>query len=345
MSLEGPLTRKTYLRGAGGVALALVPWVMLLGTAPAPAADPPLKRIQTIPLQGPASRLDHLALDAKHGRLFVANMANSSLDVVDLKAGCLIKQVPGQHKIQGIAYAADLDRIFVGNGEDGVCNIFDGRDYRLLKAMRLDDADNVRYDARARRVYVTHAEKALAVLDARSLELLTDIHLPAAPEAFQLAKTEHRIYLNTPSPSQVVVVDTDQNKVANRFPMTLARRNFPLALDEANRRIFAGCRRKPMVVVLDMDTGKEVAGIPIPGDTDDVFYDARHKRLYASCGEGSLAVIRQVDADHYETQATLPTVKLARTCLFDPDGARLYLVVPRHTGADGPQVWVYEVEP
>jgi hypothetical protein len=319
--------------------------LLLAGAALAGGAEPPLRRVQTIPLKGPAGRLDHLALDAKHDRLFVANMANSSLDVVDLKAGRLVRQIPGQHKIQGVAYAADLDRIFVGNGEDGVCNAFDGRDYALLKTAKLDDADNVRYEGRTHRVYVTHAEKGLAFLDGTTLEALADIRLPAAPEAFQLAKSERRLYLNTPSPSQVVVVDTDQNKVVGRFPLTLAGQNFPLALDEANRRIFAGCRRKPMVVVLDMDTGKEVAGIPIPGDTDDLFYDARHKRLYISCGERFLAVLRQVDGDHYELLTKFPTARLARTSLFDPEAGRLYLAVPRQPGKEGPEVWVYEARP
>src|SRR5438094_9866705 len=90
---------------------------------PATAGPATLELVRTIPLKGAAGRLDHLALDAKGHRLFVANLSNNSLDVVDLKAGKLIKQVPGQKKIQGIAYAADLDRIFVGNGVGGECNV------------------------------------------------------------------------------------------------------------------------------------------------------------------------------------------------------------------------------
>jgi DNA-binding beta-propeller fold protein YncE len=322
--------------------------LLAVGAAPAVAADPLLERVRTIPLKGPAGRLDHLALDARHARLFVANMANSSLDIVDLEGGKLVKQIPGQKKIQGIAYAPDLDRIFVGNGEDGVCNVFDGSDYKLLKVVKLDDADNVRYDARTHRVYVTHAEKALAALDAKTLEILADIKLPGPPEAFQLERERPRLYLNTPSPSHVVVVDTDKNEVTDRFPLTLAGQNYPLALDAAQHRIFTGCRRKPMVVVLDSESGKEVTSVAIPGDTDDLFFDAKRKRIYASCGEGFLAVIRQIDADHYEMQAKLPTGKLARTCLFDADHGRLYLIVPHVKGKEQPkepEVWVYETRP
>jgi hypothetical protein len=297
--------------------------------------------VQTIPLQGPAGRLDHLALDAGHGRLFVANMANASLDVVDLKAGKLLKQIPGQQGIQGIAYAADADRVFVGLGS-GSCNVFDGQDFKLLKAVKLDDADNVRYHPATRRVYVAHAEKALAVLDARTFEVKADIKLPGPPEAFQLEKGRPRLYLNTPEPAQVVGIDTEKNEVVGRYPLQGAAGNYPLALDEASRRLFVGCRKPPAVVVLDSESGKEVARVTIPGDTDDVFHDARRQRLYASCGEGFLAVVRQADADHYEGLEKVPTVKGARTCLFDPGAGRLYLLVPRQAGKEGPEVWVYQ---
>jgi DNA-binding beta-propeller fold protein YncE len=324
------------------LAQAAAPLVLLAWAAVAGAAEPPLKLVQTIQLKGPAGRLDHLALDAKGGRLFVANMANASLDVVDLKAGKLIKQVPGQKGIQGIAYAADLDRIFVGNGEDGVCNVFGGEDYKLLKAVPLADADNVRYHPGTQRVYVAHAEKALAVLDAKTLEVRTDIKLPGSPESFQLEAGRPRLYLNAVSVGEVVVIATDKGEVLNRYALKSASGNYPLALDETGRRLFVGCRRKPMVVVLDSDSGKELAGVPIPGDTDDLFYDAKRQRLYASCGEGFLAVIGQKEKDGYELLEKIATVKGARTSLLDAETGRLYLVVPRQEGKEGPEVRVYQ---
>jgi hypothetical protein len=307
------------------------------------AAEPAtLQLVQTIPLKGPASRLDHLAIDREHGRLFVANMANSSLDAVDLKAGKMVKQIPGQKGIQGIAYAPDLDRIYVGNDAEGICNVFDGRDCTLLKRLKFaDDADNVRYDARTRRAYVAHAEQSLAVIDADKLEVLNDIKVPGQPESFQLEKGRPRLYLNVPSARAVVAIDTKEDKVVGRFPLHFAGANYPMALDDPNHRIFVGCRKPASIVVLDSDSGKEVAHVAIPGDTDDLFFDAKRQRLYASCGEGFLAVARQVDPDHYELIDKIPTARVARTCFFDPEAGRLYLVVPRQAGKQGPEVWVY----
>jgi DNA-binding beta-propeller fold protein YncE len=294
-----------------------------------------------IPLKGAAGRLDHLAIDGKHGRLFVANLSNNSLDIVDLKAGKLIKQIPEQNKIQGIAYAPDLDRILVGNGTGGECNVFDGKDYKLLKSIKLPGADNVRYLASRRLIYVGHAETALSAIDAQTYEVKAEIQLPGRPEGFQLETRRPRLYLNTVEPTRLVVVDTDKNEVLHRYPLTLADRAYPMAVDAANRRLFLGCRNKPSVVVIDSETGKEVTSIAIPEDIDDLFYDAKNRRLYASCGAGALAVIRQRDADHYEALETIPTAKLARTCSFDPAGERLYLIVPRQQGEEEPTIRVY----
>src|SRR5262249_48628923 len=126
---------KNLLCAAAVLALAL----------PAPAAE--LELVQKIPLKGKPGGLDHLALDARRERLFVANKSNNTLDVVDLKAGKLLEQKPNQTAIQGIAYVPDLDRVFVGLGSNGLCNAFDGETYKILKTIKFkDDADNVRYN-------------------------------------------------------------------------------------------------------------------------------------------------------------------------------------------------------
>lgn len=328
-------------QGMGRDIVCLV--VFLTWVFPLLAADgPSLERIQTISLKGPAGRLDHMALDAKHSRLFVANMANASLDIVDLKTNKLVKQIPKQKGIQGIAYAPDVDRIFVGNGDGNACNVFDGKDYKLLKSIPQEDADNVRYQPSTGRIFVSHKEKGLAIIDAKTLEVRADIKLPADPESFQMEKDPPRLYVNTPSPAQVVVVDTEKEKVTRQYPLKLAGDNYPMALDEPGHHIIVGCRKKPMIVILDSESGKEVASIPIPADIDDLFLDSKRERIYASCGEGFLAVVNLADRKVVEK---IPTVKLARTCLFDPDAGRLYLIVPRHADKEGPEIWVYQVKP
>lgn len=300
---------------------------------------------KTIPLKGAPGTLDHLVIDAGRQRLLVANKANDTLDIVDLKGGTLLKQVAGQQGVQGVAYSADLDRVFVGLGSGGFCNVFDGNDYKLVKTVKFqDDADNVRYIPRTQTVYVVHAESALGVIDAKSYQVRADVKLPAAAEGMQAETHRPRLYLATPQPPQIIVLDTDKNEVVGRYPVRGGGKPYSLAMDEAGKRLFVGCRKPAAVIALDCDSGKEVASVPIPNGVDDLVFDGTRKRLYASCGEGFLAVLRQ-NGGGYELLEKIPTVKDAKTCCFAEAEGRLYLAVPRQPGKEGPEIHVYRARP
>jgi DNA-binding beta-propeller fold protein YncE len=326
--------------------------VALIAAATPPgaaAADPaPLERVQTIALKGPVGGMDHMAVDARRGRLFVANTVNNTLDIVDLKAGKLLKQVSGQGRIRGIDYSPEADRVFVGNGTGGVCNTFDGDNYELIKSVPLGvDADNVRYKPRTQRSYVVHADTELSVINARDFTLRSPIPLPKSLGAFRLESGRPRMYVNAKA-GHVVAIDTDRDEVVGRFPVAPAGVNAAVAIDEPNHRVFVGCRKNPSLVVMDSDTGEIVAGVPIPGDVDDLSFDAQRKQICASCGEGSIAVIRQVGADRYEPIGTVPTVRGARTSVFNPGDGQLYLAVPRRADRpeqENPEVWVFRPRP
>ena len=308
---------------------------------------PPLERVGTIALRGAVGGLDHLALDTKRGRLFVANTANDSLDIVDLKAGTLLKQITGQGRIRGVTYSPEVNRIFVGNGDGGVCNTFDGESYELLRSVSLGaDADNVRYSPRTHRIYVVHADTELSVIDAKDFTLLSPIALPKSLGAFQLEAKRPRMYINAKDAGVVVAIELDSDRIINRFDVAPAGVNAALANDEPNHRLFVGCRRDPSLVVMDSDTGKDVDRVPIPGDVDDVSFHARNGRIYASCGDGAIAVIRRIGSDRYQALTPVATVKGARTSILDSEDGHFYLAVPRR--ADRPaqahaEVWVYQV--
>jgi DNA-binding beta-propeller fold protein YncE len=303
----------------------------------------PLERVATIPLKGKAGTLDHLAADWKSSRLFVANQSNDTLDLVDVTNNNLLKQVAGQKVIHSIAYAADLDRIFVGNGE-GVCNVLDGKDYATPGSIPVPGADSVRYDPRTHHVFVA-GDKRLAVIDAKTLERVTTVKLPASPHGFQVASKQPRVFVNTGSPCQIAVVDTDKNDLVACYSLEGDKGIGPLALDEANGRLLVGLRGKPRLAVLDWEAGKEVATVPIPEGSDDMFFDPVAKRIYISCSSGFVAVIRQVDRDRYESVANVATIRGAKTSAYDPTSKRLYVAVPRQAGKEGPEIWVYKPLP
>jgi DNA-binding beta-propeller fold protein YncE len=304
-----------------------------------------LELVKTIELKGKAGGLDHVALDAKRDRLFLANKSNNTLDIIDLKTGKLHDQKKQQTAIQGVCYAPDIDKVFVALGTGGLCNVFEGETYKLLKTISLkDDADNIRYNPATHLVYVAHAEKSLAAIDGKSYALKADIKLPDTGEGFELETKRPRLYLNAPAANAVVVIDTDKNEVLKTYPTKLATGGVPLALDESAQRIYVGCRKDPKVLVMDTETGKELSTADIVGGVDDLWVDVKRKRLFASCGDGALVILKVADADHVEVAEKIESPKGTKTCLYVPETGRLYLAVPRQEGKEGPEIRIYQVK-
>lgn len=302
----------------------------------------PLKLVQTIPLAKAEGRIDHMSVDVKGKRLFVAALGNNTLEVVDLAQGKQIRSVAGLHEPQGVAYLPDLDELAVANGDDGTLRLFDARSFTSLSSSPLgDDADNVRYDEAGGRIVVGYGAGALAFWDAKTRKLAGTVKLANHPESFQLEKLRPRLYVNVPDANQIAVVDSARQTVITTWPDGEYRSNFPMALDEAHHRLFVGTRRPPRLVVIDTESGRQIAALDISGDTDDLFFDQDNKRIYVSAGEGNIDVINQTDADHYTSAGRIATASGARTSLLVPDLHRLYLAVPRR-GAQEAAIRVYE---
>ena len=321
------------------LALLLLCSVALSACAQEPAT---LKLTQTIPLPGVKGRFDHFAIDTKGHRLFVAALGNNTLEVLDTVSGKTIKTITGLRKPTGVLYLSEPNEIAVANGDEGTFKFFNGATYQLVRTVgALDDADNVRLDPKTKLIYVGYAAGALAVIDAATMKPTGSIKLAAHPESFQLEQEGSRIFVNIPDAKHIAVIDRVKQTVTATWPITTFQANFPMALDEANHRLFVGCRQPARLVVFDTSTGKPVTDLAISGDTDDLFYDARRKRLYVSCGEGFVDVIDQRDADHYQLRERVPTRPGARTAFFAPDSNEFYLAVPLR-GNQEAEIRVYQ---
>jgi DNA-binding beta-propeller fold protein YncE len=306
---------------------------LALPSAAHAAPDGPLESIGSIPMQGVGGRIDHLGVDVKNGRLFIAALGNDTVEVIDLKTNSRIRSLQGFGEPQGIRYVEKFDRIYVANGSANRVDVLDGTTYARIRSIdRMEDADNVRYDAAGQKIYVGYGSGALKILDAATGDPSGEVALSGHPESFQLEQKGPRIFVNVPSARQIAVVDRDKRSVVATWEVPGARANYPMALDETGRRLFVGARFPAVLLVYDIDSGKVVAKQPIGGDTDDLFYDAARKRIYVICGEGMIDVVQQQDANHYVLQDTLQTTSGARTGLLVPETDRLY-VAARAAGA------------
>src|ERR1051325_1785030 len=141
---------------------------------------------RTIALPGVAGRFDHLAADPQHQRLFVAALGNNTVEVLDLQPGKRIKSLEDCAKPQGVLFASKANLLYIASGGDGRVRIFDCASFRAIKTLgSLPDADNIRYDAPAGRVYVGFGDGALAVLNATSGSHTYSLKLAGHPESFQ----------------------------------------------------------------------------------------------------------------------------------------------------------------
>lgn len=316
--------------------------ILLVGFATALHAQSasPLSLQQTIPLPGVKGRIDHLSLDTVGRRLFVAALGNDSVEVIDLQAGKRVGSIPGLAEPQGVLYLPAANRLFVASGGDGSLRIFDGSTLRAIGQVRLgDDADNVRFDSRTNHIFVGYGAGSLAELSTDGAKL-RDLRLDAHPESFQLEQTGSRIFVNLPDARSIATMDRKTGGRLANWNTGQASANFPMALDEADHRLFVAFRSPAELQVFDTESGKLMARFPTVGDSDDVFFDAKRKRIYAIGGQGRVFVHQMTAPDHFAKLAEISTRPGARTGYYSAE-LDLLFVAAREQGQDAAAIYVY----
>jgi DNA-binding beta-propeller fold protein YncE len=304
-----------------------------------------------IPLPGVKGRIDHLSVDPKGQRIFVAAVDNHTLEVIDLKLGRTIHTITDLAEPQGVFYDASTNRLFVARALDGTMKIFDGTTFQVLATVKYpDDSDNVRYDGRNKNVIVGYAGAkrlrkretgtgGLGFLDTDGKKI-ADIVIDAHPESFQLEKTGSRLFVNVPDKKEIEVIEVPKHTVVSRWPIA-EENNFPMALDEEHHRLFVASWYPPQLVVFDTQSGKQIAGTEIAGPSDDLFFDSQRGRIYVLTSKGYIEVFQQKDPDHYERIARYPTPPHTQTGLYVPEWGKLFAAVQRQGDQDA-EVRVYQ---
>ena len=314
---------------------------------PTTDAPPPMVLTASVPLEGVKGRFDHFA--AGKGRVFVSGLGNNSVEVIDLFQGTRAHEITGVPNPQGVAFSPEANKLFVAS-EKGKVYVYDGDSYKLLNTLDFDGgADNLRYDAATKRVYVgcgdDEKNSAIAAIDAMTGKRTDEVYkLGGEPESFQLEKSGPNIYVNVPDLKQILAINRT-TKETTRWTVTNLQ-NFPMALDEADHRIIVGTREPATISVFDTTSGKMVASLPTVQDTDDLYYSAEKKRVFVPGREGSIWVYQQNDPDHYALLAKIPTVLGAGTAgYFGRQGKgfdRFYLAVPQGANTNA-EVRIYTV--
>jgi DNA-binding beta-propeller fold protein YncE len=312
--------------------------------APAMAQPAPLSLEAKIPLGQVRGRIDHLAVDVEHHRLFVAELGNDSVAIVDLVAGKVERRLKGFGEPQGVAWHAATSTLYVANASDGSVRLFQGPEFTPIGQIALgDDADNIRLDVRRDRIVVGYGKGALAVIDPASRRKVGEAPLKGHPESFQFDEQADRAFVNVPDARQIAVVDVATLRQTGSLDLAGARSNFPMAVDAEAHRLIAIARSPARLLVFATADGKPMAGAETCGDADDVFVDPARKRVYVVCGEGAVDVFERTP-EGYVHSARIRTSAGARTGLFVPATDRLYVAVRAGSG-EPVALWVFRPSP
>jgi DNA-binding beta-propeller fold protein YncE len=270
---------------------------------------------------------DYLALEASGARLFVSR--GDQVDVVETVSGKLVATIANTAGVHGIAFAPALKRGFTSNGRSNTVTVFDLKTLATLATATTGDGpDAIVYDPASKRVFTFNGRAGTATaIDAekagtRGVSGLT-INLGGKPE-FAVADGEGHIYNNLEDKSLVLQIDSRTREILNRWPLQPCESPSGMTIDTQHRRLFIGCHNR-LMAIMDADTGKVVATVPIGEGVDANSFDPGAQLAFASNGDGTLTVVHEDSPDKYTVVKDVATRKSARTMALDPKTHNIFL--------------------
>ncbi len=283
--------------------------------------------IQRVTLGG-EGRWDYLSIDPDARRLYISR--SSHVMVVDADSLKPVGDVPGTEGIHGIALAPGPSLGFTSNGTSQTSTVFDLKSLKTVATVKVtgEKPDAILYDPAANRVWTFNGKSGNATaIEAGDRKIAGTVALGGAPE-FATSDAAGHIYVNIEDKSEVVAIDAKTLSVLHHWPLAPCEEPSGMAIDRAHRRLFSGCHNK-MMAVMDADTGRVVATVPIGAGVDANAFDPEPGLAFSSNGDGTLTVVHEDSPDKYTVVENVPTEKGARTMALDPKTHRIYLVTAK----------------
>ncbi|MDQ2774500.1 MAG: YncE family protein [Acidobacteriota bacterium] len=315
--------------------LTLLPILLFASLLPVQAqTDWQVKRTFNVGGQG---GWDYLTMDPETHRLYVPRSTHTM--VIDSESGKTIADIPGQKIAHGVAVVPQAGRGFISDGGgNGAIVIFDLKTNAILGSIVAQpDADGIIYDPSSGRVVVVSGDGGTLMsikpdIDPKTGKIDAPVELGGAPE-FLASDGAGKVYVNLMDKNEVAVVDMKARKVVARWPVTPGGAPVGMTIDTAKRRLLIGCRKPQKLIVMSTENGKVLADLPIGDHVDAVKIDKG--QIFASCGDGTLAVAGETSPGKFEIVQTVKTPKGARTMGVDPTTHRIYL--PTAEPGTGPE--------
>ena len=297
---------------------------------------------ENIQLPDVKGRIDHMDVDIKNARVFVSALGNNSIEIADIKNGKVLHSIKKLSEPQGVIFIPSTNEFMVANGGSGSCQFYSAETFTMTASIALgSDADDIRYDATNNEIYVGYGSGGIAQIDPVKHQKTKDVKLPAHPEGFQLSLSLKKIFVNVPDANQIDVIDLNSFQLVERWK-TEHGANFPMAIDESNKIIFIGYRHAAKLVAIDASTGKTIDTTDLVGDCDDLYFDNRSKKVYASGGSGAINIY-QFENSNFKQIANIQTHSGARTSLLIP-ALNTFILAQRANGNNSAQLSIFDIK-
>jgi YVTN family beta-propeller protein len=292
-----------------------------------PAATPDYKLTRTVSLGAP-DRWDYVVFDAPSHRVYVAH--GDRITVVDAELGKVIGQVEGfPGGTHGVAISTATGKGFSDDGAAGTVSSFDLKTLKRGKTLKAEpDADGMVIDPATHHLFVIDGDSGkITVIDPKTESVISTIDGGGGLE-FGVADGAGKFFVDGAEKNEIVAIDTATNKVVAHWPMAGCVKPHGIAMDRLTHRLFASCANRILTVV-NSTNGAVVTTLPIGERNDGAAFDAERKLIFASNGDGTISVIRAVDANNYVSLGAIPTAVTGRTMDIDPGTGRLYLAAAK----------------
>lgn len=313
--------------------------IALTGCAAWPQAPAPktVRAVTNIHLPGNGGFTDYLIVSPQTHRLYAGYRTENKLAVVDTQTNSVVATIGDLPKVCSIAIVPEKNLGFTSNRSEHKLGVIDLTNNRLLRKIPGGTGpDAIIYDAAASLVCVSnHEGRSVTLIDPASEKPFT-IPIGGLAEYAQADPKTGIIYQNVEDTSEVVVIDPNRRAVLARYQTAPGAEPTGLALDAEHRRLFSACGNEKLVV-LDADSGKLIATLPIGAGVDFAAYDPLLRRIYTANGQSAtMTVIQQNSADSYTVIENVPTHRGAHALAVDPVTHRLYITY------SGSEIAVYD---
>jgi YVTN family beta-propeller protein len=307
---------------AAAVVFGVMPIAFARHVGTAPAADYHLTRGIRL---GAPDRWDYIVYDSPSHRVYVSH--GDRVSVVDGRSGRIIGEVEGMPGgTHGIAISHTAGLGYTDDGDAGEAVAFSLKTLKVVEHLQAaPDSDAVTIDPTSGHVFVVDGDPGLlTVIDPASDRVVATVHVGSKLE-FVVPGHNGKVYVNGVEKQEIFRVDTATNQVDASWPIPQCKAPHGLAIDTATHRLFSSCENGRLMVV-NADTGATVATLPIGQGTDAAAFDPTRKLIFSSNGmDGTLSVMREVDANTFVPVATIKTALSARTMSVDPVSGRVFL--------------------